>query len=137
MPADTKIAIIVRDTLLTWQKLNVVSFLAGGLVGSYPDLVGCRYVDGTGQPYGPLIRQPVLVFAAPDAEALAAALDRALNRGLTPSIYTADLFGTSNDTDNRAAVATVPTDRLDLVGLAVHGPRKDVEKTVKRLALHG
>jgi len=136
MHADTKTAIVVRDTLLTWQKLNVVSFIAGGLVGSYPDLVGHSYVDGTGRGYGPLIRQPVLIFAAPDAETLAVALNRALRRGLAPSIYTADLFSTSNDIDNRAAVAAVPTDRLDLMGLAVHGPRKDVEKTVKGLALH-
>ncbi|MBB4265967.1 DUF2000 domain-containing protein [Roseospira visakhapatnamensis] len=136
MHDGTKIAIVVRDTLLTWQKLNVVGFVAGGLVGSYPELVGSRYVDGSGRAYGPLIRQPVLIFAAPDAATLAMTLDRALRRGLTPSIYTADLFGTGHDADNRAAVAAVPAECLDLVGLAVHGPRKDVEKTVKGLVLH-
>ena len=65
------------------------------------------------------------------------ALDRARHRGLAPSIYTADLFRTDNDVDNRAVVAARPTEGLDLVGLAIHGPRKDVDKAVKGLALHG
>ncbi|MBB4286670.1 DUF2000 domain-containing protein [Roseospira goensis] len=137
MRHETKIAVVVRDDLRVWQKLNVVGFLAGGLVGSYPDLAGARYSDASGGLYGPLIRQPVLVFAAADAAALATALARAVRRGLTPSIYTADLFATGADDANRAAVAAVPTPALDLVGLAVHGPRADVDKTVKGLALHG
>lgn len=42
MRYDTKIAIVVRDNLATWQKLNVASFLAGGLVGSSPELAGAN-----------------------------------------------------------------------------------------------
>jgi hypothetical protein len=45
MRFETKIAIVVRDDLATWQKLNVACFLTGGLVGSYPELPGARYVD--------------------------------------------------------------------------------------------
>jgi hypothetical protein len=135
MRFDTKIAIVVREDLATWQKLNVACFLAGGLVGSYPELAGERYADASGRSYGPLVRQPMLIFAA-SRQQLRDTLDRALARGLDPSIYTAELFATGNDVDNRAAVAAVGTDALDLVGIGLHGDRKDVDKATKGLALH-
>jgi hypothetical protein len=135
MRFDTKIAILVRDELALWQKLNVASFLAGGLVGAYPELAGERYVDGSGRVYGPLVRQPMLIFLASAAE-LTRGLNRALEAGLTPAIYTKELFATGHDAANRAAVAAVPTDALDLVGLALHAERKAVDKVVKGLTLH-
>ena len=135
MRFDSKIAIAVRDDLATWQKLNVACFLTGGLVGARPELAGERYVDGSRQSYGPLVRQPILVFTA-SAEELRKALRRARERGLDPSIYTKELFATGNDVDNRAAVAGVPTDALDLVGLGLHAERKEVDKVIKGLALH-
>lgn len=135
MTFDTKIAILVRADLATWQKLNVTAFLAGGLVGSYPELPGETYRDGSGQLYGPLIRQPILVFAA-DGAGLARSLRRALDRNLRPSIYTSQLFATGNDRDNRAAVAPLATEALDLVGLALHAERREVDKVVKGLRLH-
>lgn len=136
MTYETKIAIAVADDLADWQKLNVVAFLAGGLVGAFPELPGEDYRDGCGLVYGPLIRQPIMIYAASSAE-LARTLQRARSRGHRPSIYTRALFSTGNDVDNRAAVAAVPTEELDLVGLAVHAPRKDTDKVFKNLALHG
>jgi hypothetical protein len=135
MRFDTKIAVVVREDIAVWQKLNVASFLAGGLVGSYPELAGERYVDGAGRVYGPLVRQPMLIFAASAAE-LTQTLWRALEAGLAPSIYTKELFATGHDAANRAAVAAVPTDALDLVGLGLHAERKAVDKVVKGLSLH-
>jgi hypothetical protein len=135
MRFDTKIAIVVRDDLATWQKLNTACFLSGGLVGDYPELAGERYADASGQAYGRLVRQPVLVFSA-SAEELQRMLRRALERGLAPSLYTSELFVTGNDADNRAAVASVSTEALDLVGLGLHGDRKEVDKVTKDLALH-
>jgi hypothetical protein len=135
MRFDTKIAIVVREDLLTWQKLNVASFLAGGLGGAEPELAGEPYVDGSGRIYGRLIRQPMLIFSA-SGEALRRALHRAMERNLRPSIYTQALFSTGNDVDNRAAVAAVATEALDLVGLGLHAERKDVDKVTKGLQLH-
>lgn len=37
------------------------------------------------------------------------AFDRAVGRGLLVSVYTDELFATSNNTDNRAVVAAVNT----------------------------
>lgn len=135
MRYDTKIAIVIREDLATWQKLNVASFLAGGLVGVYPELAGEDYRDADGRFYGPLIRQPILIFAA-TAEQLAQVLRRAQDRGLKPGLYTEELFTTGNDVDNRAAVAAVPTEALKLVGLALHAARKEADKITKGLALH-
>jgi hypothetical protein len=135
MRFDTKIAVVVRDDLQTWQRLNVACFLAGGLVGAYPELAGERYVDASGRSYGPLIRQPVVIFAASGGE-LTRTFRRAIDRGTAVSIYTQDLFATGNDVDNRAAVRAVPTENLDLVGLALHADRREVDKITKGLTLH-
>ena len=135
MRFETKIAIVVREDLAAWQKLNVACFLSGGMVGCNPELAGERYIDASGQTYGPLIRQSVLVFSA-SSEELARTLRRAMERGLKPSIYTRDLFATGNDADNRAAVAAVQTDSLDLVGLGLYADRKEVDKVTNGLSLH-
>jgi hypothetical protein len=135
MRYDTKIAIVVRDDLAPWQKLNVTAFLSGGLVGAYPDLPGEPYRDGSGRFYGPLVRQPILIFAASEAD-LTRTLSRARDRNVRCSIYTEDLFATGNDADNRAAVAAVTTEALNLVGLALHADRKEVDKVTRGLNLH-
>jgi hypothetical protein len=135
MRFDTKIAIVVHQELAVWQKLNITAFLSGGLVAAAPELGGQAYRDGSGKVYGPLVRQPILVFAA-DSHDLARALRRAGETGLTPSLYTRELFATGHDEANRAAVEAVPTGALDLVGLALHGERKMVDKAIKGLKLH-
>jgi hypothetical protein len=135
MRFDTKFAVVVRDDLAVWQKLNVACFLSGGLVGAAPELAGEPYVDGSGKFYGRLIRQPVLVYGA-TAEDLTRTLKRASERGVRVSIYTKELFATGYDAANRAAVAGVATDALDLVGLALCAERKDVDRIVKGLSLH-
>jgi hypothetical protein len=132
---DTKIAVLLRDDLLGWQRLNVTAFLVSGLAATIPELVGEPYQDAHGVAYRPMFRQPVLVFAG-SKEVLGAAHVRALRRGLPISVFTSDLFHTGNDRDNRAAVRAVPTEALDLVGLAVHGPRAAVDKIVKGARLH-
>src|SRR5579864_2250941 len=119
MRFDTKIAVVIRHDLQTWQKLNVACFLAGGLVGSYPELAGERYIDASDRAYGRLVRQPILVFSASAVE-LTRTLRRATERRLEPAIYTFELFATGNDVDNRAAVRAVVTDDLNLVGLGLH-----------------
>jgi hypothetical protein len=132
---DTKIAVVVRDSLATWQKLNVTAFLAGGLAGCYPELVGERYRDASGLTYGPLVRQPILVFSASGDE-LKKALQRSRERNVAASIYTMELFTTYNDTDNRAAVVGIATQDLDLAGLALHAEKRIVDKIIKGLKLH-
>ena len=132
---ETKIAVLLRDDLATWQRLNVTAFLVSGIAGTVPELLGDPYEDADGTRYLPMFGQPVLVFEG-DADTLKAAHARALGRGLRVSIFTSELFTTGNDRDNRAAVLAVARDKLDLVGLAVHGPRGVVDKVVKGATLH-
>ncbi|RCV51450.1 DUF2000 domain-containing protein [Marinitenerispora sediminis] len=136
MRFDTKMAIVVREDLAAWQKLNVTAFLAGGAGSDVDSLVGKPYEDGSGNRYLPLIGQPVVVHSA-GAEQLARAWERAVARGLRVGVYTEELFGTDNDEDNRAAVRAVPAEELRLVGIAVYGPRNSVAAALKRLPLHG
>ena len=133
---DVKIAVVVREDLATWQKLNVTAFLASGIGTSYPDVVGEPYEDASGVTYHPMFGHPVLVFAG-DAAALRRAFDRARARGLRVAVYTDDLFATGNDVDNRAAVAKVATEDLVLAGFAVAGDRRTVDKALDKLKLSG
>ncbi|MEV0254870.1 DUF2000 domain-containing protein [Streptomyces sp. NPDC050732] len=132
---DTKIAVLLRDDLETWQRLNVTAFLVSGLGTRVPEVVGEPYEDADGTAYLPMFRQPVLVFEG-GKEVLAAARGRALVRGLPCSVFTSDLFATGNDTDNRAAVRAVAGGELDVVGIAVHGPRNAVDKVLKGARMH-
>ncbi|MGP3953371.1 DUF2000 family protein [Streptomyces sp. 7N604] len=132
---DTKIAVLLRDDLLPWQRLNATAFLVSGVGTLIPEVIGEAYEDADGTGYLPMFRQPVLVFAG-TRETLTAAHARALGRSLPLAVFTSDLFTTGNDRDNRAAVRAVPKDQLDLVGLAVHGPRNAVDKVLKGARMH-
>jgi hypothetical protein len=132
---DTKVAVLLRDDLETWQRLNVTAFLASGVAAAYPHIVGDPYQDADGTTYLAMFGQPVLVFEG-SKESLIAAHARSLRRELSVAVFTSDLFRTGNDDDNRAAVRAVRRDDLDLVGLAVHGPRNAVDKIVKGTRMH-
>ncbi|WP_225731231.1 MULTISPECIES: DUF2000 domain-containing protein [unclassified Nocardia] len=132
--SKTKIAVVLRDDLATWQRLNVTAFLASGIAVGCPS-TGEAYQDGSGVKYLPMFTDPVLVYAADPAN-IDAAYQRALSRELPMSIYPEDLFGTFNDEDNRTAVRALTPDDLRLAGFALHGPRNAIDKVVKGLPLH-
>lgn len=132
---DTKIAVLLRDDLESWQRLNVTGFLVSGIAGSQPETLGEPYADADGTPYLPMFRQPVLVFTG-SRDVLTSAHARAVGRGLPVAIFTEELFKTGNDRDNRAAVRAVARDQLNLVGLAVYGPKNAVDKVLKGARLH-
>ncbi|WP_240139687.1 DUF2000 domain-containing protein [Streptomyces sp. MUM 178J] len=132
---DTKIAVLLRADLEPWQRLNVTAFLVSGVGTAEPEVIGEPYADADGAAYLPMFRQPVLVFEG-GKETLTAAHNRALSRSLRTAVFTSDLFRTGNDRDNRAAVRAVGGDQLDLVGLAVYGPRNPVDKVLKGARMH-
>jgi len=132
---DTKIAVVLRDDLEVWQRLNVTAFLVSGIGRRAPEVIGEPYADADGTQYLPMFRQPVLVFEG-SKELLAVGHQRAVSRNLAVSVFTADLFATGNDRDNRAAVLAVRRNQLDLVGMAVYGPRNVVDKVIKGARMH-
>ncbi|KXO93936.1 DUF2000 domain-containing protein [Tsukamurella pseudospumae] len=107
---DTKIAVLLRDDLATWQRLNVTAFLVSGIATATPELIGEPYADADGTEYLPLFRQPVLVF-----------------EGSTENLRSAH---------ERAVVRAVHRAGLDLVGTAVHGPRNAVDHILKGAHMH-
>lgn len=132
---DTKVALVLRDDLLSWQELNVTAFLMSAIATSADGLVGEAYEDADGRTYLPMLRQPVLVFSA-DAATLVSAHRKALERELSMAIYTRELFATGHDAANRAAVRAVATADLDLVGIGLRGPRNAVDRTIKGARMH-
>jgi hypothetical protein len=132
---DTKIAVVLRDDLAVWQKANVTAFLVSGIARTAPDTVGEPYLDGSGNRYLPMFRQPVLIYRA-DAAGLRRAYERAMSRDVELAIYTHELFATGHDEANRAAVAAAAADQLDLVGIALRADRKLVDKVVDKLKPH-
>ncbi|WP_031087094.1 DUF2000 domain-containing protein [Streptomyces sp. NRRL WC-3549] len=132
---ETKITVLLREDLLTWQRLNVTAFLVSGLGTRAPEVIGEPYTDADDTPYLPMFRQPVMVFSG-SKELLTTAHARAVGRGVATAVFTSDLFATGHDAANRAAVRAVTRPNLDLVGMAVYGPRKDVDKILKGASMH-
>ena len=132
---DTKVAVVVRDDLAAWQRLNVVAFLMSGIAATGDGVVGPPCVDGSGREYLPMLRQPVLVYAS-DAGKLATVARRAREREVPFALYTSELFTTGHDDDNRAAVAAVATDDLDLVGIGFRAPHRPADQILRGLKRH-
>jgi hypothetical protein len=133
---DTKAAVVVREDLATWQRLNITAFLMSGVTArAGAAAIGEDYEDADGRRYLPLLVQPVLVFEASAAK-LTTVRERAERRGVTVAIYTREMFATGNDEDNRAAVRAVPTDQLDLVGIGLRARHRDADAILRGLARH-
>ncbi|MBP2199331.1 DUF2000 family protein [Pantoea cypripedii] len=133
---DTKIALIVRDDLATWQRLNVVAFLATGIASAAPEMMGEPYIDARGHHYGNMAGQPMLVFSG-DLPGLQRAHRQGLERELTIIPYVHAMFSTGHDAANREVFLAEDADNLNLVGIALRGPKKAVDKAIKGLSLHG
>jgi hypothetical protein len=132
---DTKIAIVVREDLQVWQKLNVTAFLMSGIVGSSPEIIGEPYRDAAGNVYHSLSVQPVIVLAA-DRTTIQTIHRRALERGIRIGLYIEEMFSTGHDAANRAVFAEYAPDTAKVVGLALREERKVVDKVTKGARMH-
>ena len=132
---DTKIAIVLLSSLMTWQKLNVTSFLTSGIIGETSSLIGEKYIDKSEYQYLALNRQPVVVLEA-ELSGLKKIHARILERSLNCSLYIEDMFATGNEEANRATVKNYSSEDLPLVGLALRDGRKIVDKVTKGAKLH-
>jgi len=135
MVFNTKIAIIIREDLQTWQKLNVTAFLMSGIIGASPDLVGEPYRDAVGNLYSSLCIQPVIVLAA-DHQTLSTIHQRALNRQVPHALYIEEMFTTGHDAANRAVFSEHSPETAEVVGLALRADRKLVDKITQGARMH-
>ncbi|KRA58823.1 DUF2000 family protein [Agrobacterium genomosp. 3] len=132
---DTKIAVILRDDLAVWQKLNVTAFLMSGIVAQTGEIIGEPYRDGAGNVYNPLSIQPVVVMAT-DQEALRKIHQRSLERDITTSLYIEEMFATGHDVANRQVFSEFSPDNARVVGMALRADKKIVDKITKGAKLH-
>jgi hypothetical protein len=133
---DTKVAVLVREGLAIWQRLNVTAFLISGVCAAAgPGAIGEEYLDADGRPYLPLLVQPVLVFEA-GALKLQTLRERAERREVSLAIYTMQMFATGNDADNRATVRAVATAELDLAGLGLRAAHRDADAILRGVRRH-
>jgi len=130
----TRVALVLRDDLEPWQVANVAAFLASGDAAD-PALAGEPYVDADGTTYAALLGQPVVVLQG-DRDVLRGVRSRAVARELLTAVFDAGMFATGHDAANREVVASAPGDELDLVGVAVHGPKNQVDRVVKGVGRH-
>ena len=56
--------------------------------------------------------------------------------GLTKAAYVRAMFSTGHDAANREVFRAAPADAPDLVGLALRGPKKDIDRATKGAKLH-
>ncbi|MDH7802598.1 MULTISPECIES: DUF2000 family protein [unclassified Rhizobium] len=132
---DTKIAVILRDDLAVWQKLNVTAFLMSGIVAQTKEIIGEPYRDGAGNVYNPLSVQPIVVMAT-DQEALRKIHQRSLERDVTTSLYIEEMFATGHDVANRQVFSEFSPDNAKVVGMALRAEKKIVDKITKGAKLH-
>lgn len=132
---DTKIAVILRDDLAVWQKLNVTAFLMSGIVAQTREIIGEPYRDGAGNVYNPLSVQPIVVMAT-DQEALRKIHQRSLERDVTISLYIEEMFTTGHDMANRQVFSEFSPDNAKVVGMALRADKKIVDKITKGAKLH-
>ena len=135
MVFDTKIAIIVRDDLATWQKLNVTAFLMSGITAANTDLVGEKYVDKDGNRHLPMSRQPVIILSGA-ANVLRNARNRANERGIPTVVYIEEMFVTGYDEANRAVFSEHMSNEENTVGIALRADKKIVDKITKGTKMH-
>ena len=131
----TKIAIVVRDDLATWQKLNVTAFLMSGITASNLDLIDEKYVDKEGKFHLPMSRQPVIVLTG-SANVLRNARNRASERGIPTAAYIDEMFATGHDEANRAVFSEHMSNEDNTVGIALRADKKIVDKITKGAKTH-
>ena len=94
MTPENKIALVIRDDLQSWQKLNVASFLASAVAIQFPETHGEKFVNASGSEYLPFIKHPILIYKADSSPEIQRALERAKARELGVGIYPESLFAT-------------------------------------------
>lgn len=131
-----KIAIVIKDDLASWQKLNVTAFLASSLAIAFPDTHGKPLINASGKEYLPFMKQPVLVYKADTEPQLKRAFNRAAERELHIGIYTREQFDTKTEEENLAEIARHTDEELNLVGIVIYGENKKVDKALDGLKYH-
>lgn len=133
---ENKIALVIKNDLQSWQKLNVASFLASSIAIKYTDTHGHEFINASGSKYLPFIKHPILIYKAESEAEIKRAFNRAKERELAIGIYTEPLFATKNEAENHIEIAKLTDESQVLVGIAIYGESKKVSKALDGLKFH-
>ena len=133
---DHKIAIVIKNDLMDWQKLNVTAFLASSVAIKFPETHGKVFINASGAEYLPFIKHPILIFKADTDEQLKRAFNRAKDRQLHIGIYTKPLFATKNEAENLVEISRFSDEEQELSGIIVYGENRKVDKALDGLKFH-
>ena len=133
---DKKVAIIIKDDLLPWQKMNVVSFLTSSVVIRFPETHGGEFITSDHVKFLPFMKHPILIYKADTPEKLQRAFQRARDRDIAIGIYTNPLFATKSGEENVLEIASHSVNDLDLAGIIIYGENKKVDKALDGLKFH-
>ncbi|MDW3196448.1 MAG: DUF2000 domain-containing protein [Cytophagales bacterium] len=136
MPFENKIAIVIKDDLQHWQKLNVASFLASSVAVRFPETHGQPFVNASNSEFLPFIKQPMLIYKADDPSQLDRAFRRAKERDLHIGVFTSPLFLTKNEVENHLEIGKTTDESQDLAGIVIYGENKKVNKALNGLKFH-
>ena len=132
---ENKIAIILRNDLLNWQKLNVTSFLASSIAISFPEVHGATFATKNGDEFLPFMNQPVLIYKAEDENAMRRVFNRAKERNLYMGVYPQSFFATKSAEENHLVMENFNNEEHLLAGIVIYGETKKVYKTLDKLHL--
>jgi hypothetical protein len=133
---DNKIALVIKNDLQNWQKLNIASFLASSIAIKFPDTHGKEFINASGSSYLPFIKHPIIIYKAESEAEIKRAFNRAKERELYIGIYTEALFKTRNEDENHIEIAKCTDEDQVLVGIAIYGENKMVNKALDGLKFH-
>ena len=133
---NNKIALIIKNDLQSWQKLNVASFLASSVAIKFPETHGKPFINASGSEYLPFIKHPILIYKAESETEIKRAFKRAKERELYIGIYTEPLFATKNEEENLIEIAKCTDESQLLAGIIIYGENKKVDKALDGLKFH-
>ena len=132
---EKKIAIVLRDDLLNWQKLNVTSFLASSIAIAFPEVHGNTFSTKTEGDFLPFINQPILVYKADNGDVMRRIFNRSKERVLHIGIYPQTFFSTKSAEENHLVMEQFSNETATLAGIVIYGETQKVYKALDGLKL--
>lgn len=134
--ARLKWVIVVDARIGIGAAVNAAACVAAAVGHAVDGLLGPAAADADGGHHPGLPWAGCAILAAPDADAVRAVRTRAAAR---EDLLVVDMPHAAQDTrvydEYRALLATTPTATLDLLAVAIVGPRNPVDRIVGRLPL--
>ena len=136
MTYENKIALVIKNDLEGWQKLNVAAFLASSVAVKFPETHGKPFINASQSEYLPFIKNPILIYKADTTTEINRAFNRAKERKLSIGIYTANLLLTKDEAGNLEEIAKYTDEEHNLVGMVMYGENKKVNKALDGLKFY-